>query len=115
MITLEEFKEVLSKVIETQKYFDDFEKITKLEIFETPIYENYFSLVDTWLKAYVKNEFIDTVNAYLYPEDNWEINSYDRPEHPLEIYYKDGAVNKLGTIEQLYTYIKENDGFCTNC
>lgn len=114
MIDLEKFKKVFMQVIEMQKYFDGIEKALKVDLFEAPMYENYFILFDEWLNLVVKEEFIDTVSAYMYPEDNWEWQSYDRPEHPLEITYPDGAVNRIGTIEQLYTYLKENDGFRTN-
>lgn len=115
MINLKTFTEVFEKVIETQKYFDDVEKVSQIELFETPMHENYFTMFNAWMNLVIKDKFIDTVNAYLYPEDNWEWHSYDRPKHPLEIIYSDGAINRIGTIEQLYNYIKENDGFYTNC
>ena len=114
MIEKEKFIKIIQKHIDTQKYIDDVQKVTKIDVFETPWYENCFGFFDAWLDEVVKEPYQDTVTAYLWPEDNWEIESYDRPEHPLEIFYKDGAVNKIGTVEQLYTYLKENDGFCTN-
>lgn len=114
MIDLKTFTEVFTKVVETQKYFDEVEKVSKVELFEAPMYENYFTMFNAWMNLVIKDKFIDTVNAYLYPEDSWEWHSYDRPEHPLEITYPDGAVNKIGTIKQLYTYLKENDGFRTS-
>lgn len=116
MITEEKFVKVLDKVLQTQKYFHNVEEILKFDVFESPVYENTYFFFDSWLEIVVKEEFIDTVNAYLWPEDDFNLNGYDRSEeHPLKIFYKDGAVNEIGTLKQLYTYLKENDGLCTNC
>lgn len=114
MITLKKFTEVFNLLFETQKYFDNVEKAIKIHLFETPAYENCFRFFEYWVDSVVKKEFIDTVSEYLWPDDIY-LHGYERPEHPLELFYKDGAVNKIGTIEQLYNYIKENDGFRTDC
>ena len=115
MITLEEFTKVLNVIFETEKYHDQVEEVTKLNFFETPMVENYWKMIEFWSKSIIKEEFIDIFDAYLWPEDGNCTACYERDEeHPLEIFYKDGAVNKIGTIEQLYNYIKENDGFRAN-
>lgn len=114
MITLEEFIKVFDVLFETQKYFDNIEKVTKVDLFETPVYENCFKFFDFWMDSIIKKEYVDTVSAYIWPDDV-DVNGYDRPEHPLELFYNDGAINKIGTVEQLYIYLKENDGFRTNC
>ena len=115
MITLEEFTKVLNLIFETEKYRDELEKISKIEFFESPLVESFWKMIDFWVNRAIKEEFHDTFNAYLWPEDGNCTACYERDEeHPLELFYKDGAVNKIGTIEQLYNYIKENDGFRTN-
>jgi len=115
MITLEEFTKVLNNVFETEKYLDSIENVTKLSFFETPLVEGFWKMIDFWAKSVIKEEYQDTFDAYLWPEDGNCTSCYERDEdHPLEIFYKDGAVNRIGTIEQLYNYIKENDGFRTN-
>ena len=115
MITLEEFTKVLNSIFKTEKYNDQVEEISKLNFFETPMIEGYWEMIRFWENSVIKENFIDTFEAYLWPEDGNCTACYERDEkHPLEIFYKDGAVNKIGTPEQLYTYIKENDGFRTN-
>lgn len=115
MITLEEFTKVLNNIFETDKYIDKLTELVKVDIFDTTLCNNYWEMINFWAKSVMKEEYIDTFNAYVWPEDGNCQNGYERDkDHPLELFYKDGAVNKIGTIEQLYNYIKENNGFRTN-
>lgn len=117
MISKEEFIKLLNEYSEFSIMENKVEEIFKCEFFESPIVEIPWKWFERLLDIYIKPEFRDLVSDYIWPSDV-NFNLWDRAEHPLYLYFiedENKVENVIATFEDLYNYLKANDGFNTNC
>lgn len=117
MVSKEKFIKLLQEYAEFCVMESKIKDLFGMDYFESPLFEIPWRWFEDLLKVYVKPEYMDTVSAYIWPEDDLDIEMKDRPEHPLYLYAADCETieNTIGTYEDLYNYLKANDGFNTNC
>lgn len=116
IITREEFKDLINRYFTSLKLEDQLADLLKIDMFDCPISENAGWFFDRLMDTIVKKEYSDTLSAYMYPEDDIDLNGWDRPEHPLQLFSADGETidNSIATLDDLYNYIYSHDGFRTD-
>lgn len=114
IITKENFIDICNRIITIDEMENKLHEIG-IDMIDSPLYDSYFWFVDSLMDKIILPEYRDTFDAYMYPEDNFNLHASDRPNNPLLLYDDDdNIVNSIATLEDLYNYIKGNDGFDSN-